>query len=255
MVDRVDQEIGRILNKVREIGAWENTLLFFFSDNGASAEIMIRGDGHNPDAAPGSAETFLCLGPGWSTASNTPYRRHKVWNHEGGISTPLIVHWPQGIKQPGILRHDAGHVVDIVPTILDLLEIDPLQTLIQRGVLLTDQKSDVPPFPGISLLPAIIADENNDKEKIVQRDFIYFEHEGNAALRLGHWKCLYTKTGKPQQTLPADRSLGTDGWELYDFTFGDRIEQHDLAKQAPNRLVEMVTKWRELNQSFRQQKR
>jgi arylsulfatase len=254
MVDRVDQEVGRILDKVREIGAWENTLFFFLSDNGASSEIMIRGDGHNPEAALGSAETFLCLGA-WSTTCNTPYRRHKVWNHEGGIATPLIVHWPKGIKQPGILRHDVGHVVDIVPTLLNLLEIDPSQTLLQRGISLTNQKSDIPSLPGINLLPAIVTDKDDGNEKTVLRDFIYFEHEGNAALRVGSWKCLYTKTGEPQRTPPANRSVGTDGWELYDFSHGDRIEQHDLAKQEPIRLAQMVKKWRELNQSFRQQKR
>ncbi|HEY7423648.1 MAG TPA: sulfatase-like hydrolase/transferase, partial [Gemmataceae bacterium] len=97
MVDRMDREIGRVLDQLRAMKALDNTLVFFLSDNGASAEIMVRGDGHDPDAACGTGATFLCIGPGWSTLCNTPFRRHKTWVHEGGISTPLIVHWPKGI--------------------------------------------------------------------------------------------------------------------------------------------------------------
>ena len=80
---------------------------------------MIRGDGHDPAAPPGSAGSFLCLGPGWSSAANTPLRLHKSWVHEGGISTPLIVQWPAGIKARGELRRNPGHITDLVPTLLD----------------------------------------------------------------------------------------------------------------------------------------
>ena len=120
MVERMDREIGRVLDQLRAMNAFENTLIFFLSDNGASAEIMVRDDGHDPEAAPGSAATHLCLGPGWSTVANTPFRRHKTWVHEGGIATPLIVHWPRGIAARGELRHDPGHVIDLVPTILEV---------------------------------------------------------------------------------------------------------------------------------------
>jgi arylsulfatase A-like enzyme len=120
MVDRMDQEIGRVLAKLKAMGAFENTLILFASDNGASAEIMVRGDGHDLSAPMGSAATFLCLGPGWSSASNTPFRRHKTWVHEGGIATPLIAHWPQGIDARGELRRTQSHLIAIVPTILQL---------------------------------------------------------------------------------------------------------------------------------------
>ncbi len=120
MVDRMDREIGRVLDQLRAMGAFENTLIFFLSDNGASAEIMVRDDGHDPSAPAGSAASHLCLGPGWSTVANTPFRRHKTWVHEGGIATPLIVHWPKGIAARGELRHDPGHVIDLVPTILEV---------------------------------------------------------------------------------------------------------------------------------------
>jgi arylsulfatase len=241
MVDRMDKEIGRIVKKIEENNSLDNTLIMFLSDNGASAEIMIRGDGHNPAAAAGSAESFLCLGPGWSTAANTPFRRHKVWNNEGGISTPFIVHYPKGINKiknnSGTLRNELGHVVDIVPTILDLTGINPKEI----------KKDGEPPFAGVSLLPAIF-----DSDKTVERDYIYFEHEGNAALRVGDWKVLYIKTGEQPQKVPAAKSTGTADWSLYNLA-ADRSEQNDLSAEKPDTLLSMVQRWRELNQQFRQQ--
>ncbi len=238
MVDRMDKEVGRIVTKIQEMGAWENTILFFLSDNGASAEIMIRGDMHDPAAVPGSDASYLCLGPGWSTASNTPFRRHKVWNHEGGISTPLIVHWPKGITKPGTLRHDVGHVVDIVPTILESVGLDPSKI---------SSDGTGPKYSGRSLLPAILG-----TIKEADRDDVYFEHEGNAALRCGDWKILYTKTGEPKEAVFADKSDGTAGWSLYDLST-DRCEQNDLAAKHPEKLVQMVVRWKELNKTFRKQ--
>ena len=238
MVDRMDQEIGRILEKIRNMGAWDDTIVFFLSDNGASAEIMIRGDMHDPAAPPGSAASYLCLGPGWSTAANTPFRRHKVWNHEGGIATPLIVHWPKGIAKPGTLRHDQGHVVDLAPTLLDLLGVTPPKEY--RG-------ATVPPFPGVSLLPAI-----RGAEQPVERDYIFFTHEGNGALRMGDWKILYTKTGESKEHVPAEQNDGTEGWSLYDLST-DRCEQNDLAAKQPEKLTEAVEKWKRLKELFRKQ--
>ncbi len=124
MVDRMDQEIGRYVAELKSKGLFDNTLIFFGSDNGASAEIMVRNGGHDPTAEPGSAATYLCLGPGFSSASNTPFRRHKTWVHEGGISTPLIVSWPAGIEAKNELRHTPAHVIDFVPTILELAGIE-----------------------------------------------------------------------------------------------------------------------------------
>ena len=101
MVDRMDREIGRVLGQLRRMGAFEDTLIFFLSDNGAGAEIMVRDDGHDPMAAPGSAASHLCLGPGWSSVANTPFRRHKTWVHEGGIATPFIVHCGMAGRRKG----------------------------------------------------------------------------------------------------------------------------------------------------------
>ena len=126
MIDRMDREIGRVLDQLRAMGVLDDTLILFLSDNGASAEIMVRDDGHDPTAPAGSWATHLCLGPGWSTVANTPFRRHKTWVHEGGIATPFIVHWPRGIRARGELRRDPGHVIDVVPTTLELAGTSPL---------------------------------------------------------------------------------------------------------------------------------
>ena len=246
MVDRMDQEVGRIVEKIRDMSAWDNTILFFLSDNGASAEVMIRGDMHDPNAAPGSAASYLCLGPGWATAANTPFRRHKVWNHEGGISTPMIVHWPNGIAKPGTLRHDQGHVIDFVPTVLELVGLEPAKQV----------RDESPGFPGMSLLPAITSDreqgQKHDDQSVIDRESLYFSHEGNAALRMGDWKITYTKTGEEKGHVPAEQSKDTNGWSLYHLA-DDRCEQIDLAEQTPERLAEMVAKWKALHQSFKEQ--
>src|SRR5262249_8461429 len=120
MIHRMDIEIGRVMDQLKTMGAWSNTVIIFLSDNGASAEQMIRGDLHDRNAPPGAARTFLCIGPAWAGAANVPFRLHKSWVHEGGISTPLIVHWPEGIHARGELRHNPGHLIDLAPTILEL---------------------------------------------------------------------------------------------------------------------------------------
>jgi len=220
MVHRMDVEIGRVVAQLEAMKALDNTLVLFVSDNGASAEQIIRGDKHDPSAPPGSAPTFLCLGPGWSSAANTPFRLHKSWVHEGGVSTPLIVHWPAGIKAAGALRHTPGHLVDLVPTVLELTGGKPLET--QDG-------KPAPPFAGRSLVPAFAADAS------VPRDFIYFEHIGNQAIRMGDWK-LVSRAKTP--------------WELYDLRT-DRCEMDDLAAREPDRVAELSARWKKLAEEFR----
>ncbi len=217
MVHRMDREIGRVLDQVRAMSALENTVVMFLSDNGADATIMVRGDGHDPSADPGSAATFLCLGPGWASASNAPFRRHKVWVHEGGISTPLIVHWPAGVRARGELRHTPGHVVDLLPTILELTGIAPISV-------------DGPARPGRSLVPALAADV------AVPHDFIYYHHEGNRALRMGDWKLVsYRENG--------------DAWELYDLKT-DRCEMRDVWSDQPQRARSMADRWSQLTAQY-----
>jgi arylsulfatase A-like enzyme len=218
MVDRMDREIGRVIGELNAMGALENTVIFFLSDNGASAELLVRGDGHDPNAPSGSAASFLCLGPGGSTLCNTPFRRHKIWVHEGGIATPLIVHWPAGIADRGALRHDVGHVIDFLPTLLELAGASP------------DKIEGSPPLPGNSLAPAF------SKDGSVTRDFLYFHHSGNRALRAGDWKLVSAKSGNDQ-------------WELYDLK-SDRSEWHNLAGAHPDKVLDMAARWQKLQDEF-----
>ncbi len=213
MVDRMDREIGRVLAQLRAMGALDNTLLFFLSDNGASAEIMVRGDGHDPNAECGSGATFLSIGPGWSSLCNTPFRRHKTWVHEGGISTPLIVHWPRGIAARNELRRTPGHVIDLVPTILEVAGGERSEP---RG------GRPVPPAPGKSLVPLFA------KDGTVTHDSLWWLHEGNRALRAGNWKIVAAGEGSP--------------WELYDLST-DRSETKDLAADRPDKVRPLAASW------------
>ncbi|MFK7767540.1 MAG: arylsulfatase [Mariniblastus sp.] len=212
MIDRMDQEIGRVIDQLKAMGEFENTIIFFASDNGASAEIMVRNGGHDPDAPMGSEATYLCLGPGFSSACNTPYRRHKTWVHEGGISTPLIVHWPKGIKTAGELRTSPAHMVDIMPTVLEAIGVEKP----------ADWKGEpIPEAPGRSLFAAF------DSDIVVERDFLWWLHEGNRALRVGDLKLVSANGGD---------------WELYDMKT-DRAESNNLIKKYPQKAKTLEAIW------------
>jgi len=221
MVDRMDQEIGRLIAQLKAMNVYSNTVIFFASDNGASAEMMIRDGGHDPSAPPGSAKSFLCLGPGFSSACNTPFRRHKTWVHEGGISTPLVVHWPAGISAKGELRHTPGHFVDIVPTILELAGIEKPKEW---------QGEPIPEAPGKSIVSAFAED------KIIPHDSFWWLHEGNRALRVGDWKIVAAKG---------------DPWALYDLRT-DRAEQIDLSAKLPEKAKAMEKIWQEQADAYTQ---
>lgn len=219
MVDRMDREIGRVIAQLKSMGVFENTVILFASDNGASAEIMVRNGGHDPKAEPGSAATYLCLGPGFSSACNTPFRRHKSWTHEGGISTPLIVHWPAGIAARGELRHTPGHVVDFVPTVLQLAGIERP----------TEWGGEaIPDAPGKSLAPAFA------KDVVIARDSLWWLHEDHRAIRVGDWKLVAAK-GEP--------------WELYDMKT-DRAEQNNIAAKMPEKVKELAESWQKQTDEF-----
>ena len=213
MIDRMDQEIGRVIWQIEQMDKMDNTLIMFFSDNGASAEIMVRGDGHDREAPMGSAETYLCLGPGWSTACNTPFRRHKTWTHEGGSSTPLIVSWPEGIAARGELRTNPGHVIDVVPTLLELT----------GGTM----SREAPEPPGRSLAPVF------EEDGTVEHEAFWWFHDGHRAIRMGDWKLVSPKD---------------EPWELYDISV-DRIESNDLSQSNPEKAEELRLAWeRQLEQ-------
>ncbi len=222
MITRMDLEIGRIIEQLKAMGVLDNTLLLFVSDNGASAEQIIRGDGHDPNAPRGSADSYLCLGPGWSTAANTPFRLHKHWNHEGGISSPFIAHWPDGIAARGELRHNPAHFIDIVPTILELATDSP------------EISSDTPlspARPGHSLLPAFARDGT------VEHETLWWCHSGNRAIRMGDWK-LSGRAGRQGE------------WELYNLAV-DRCEMNDLRAEHPERVRRMARQWESIAEGFR----
>jgi len=212
MVHRMDIEIGRVIDQIKEMGALENTLVLFVSDNGASAEQIIREGGHDPMSVVGSPQSYLGIGPGWSSAANTPFRLHKSWNHEGGISTPLIVSWPAGIKSRNELRTDPGHLIDIVPTILEITGAKMPETL---------EGFAVPALHGKSLVAEF---RKNGKLK---HEYLWWNHDGNRAFRVENWK------------IAADHQLP---WELYDLG-KDRSETKNLADKYPEKVKELETLW------------
>jgi arylsulfatase A-like enzyme len=216
MISRMDAEIGKVLKQVETMGALRDTVVVFLSDNGASSEQLIRGDGHDSTAPLGSARSFLGLGPGWSSCSNSPFRLHKSWVNEGGIASPMIVHWPNGIADRNQLRHDPCHFVDVVPTLVDLA----------GGSV---RREDGPPLAGRSVAPAL------RKDGAAPRDFLYFNHNDNHALRAGDWKLISTGKGGP--------------WELYDLS-RDRSEQRDLASTEKARVVKMAALWTEQDTAY-----
>ncbi|HWB11794.1 MAG TPA: arylsulfatase [Pirellulales bacterium] len=225
MIDRMDREVGRIVDQLRSMRCLDETILFFLSDNGASAEIMVRDDGHDPSSPLGSAGTHLCLGPGWSSVANTPLRRHKTWVHEGGISTPLIVHWPSRLSARGELRRNPGHVIDLVPTVLEACGGRRGETW--HGV-------PVPTPPGKSLVSAFSVDGS------LARDCLWWLHEGNRAVRVGDWKLV---------------AAGEKGaWELYDLRL-DRGETNNLAAARPDQVRELAALWQRQFDEFCRQAR
>jgi arylsulfatase len=219
MVDRMDREIGRVIAQLKAMGVFDDTLILFASDNGASAEMLVRDGGHDATAPAGSAATYLSLGPGWSSVSNTPFRRHKTWVHEGGIATPLIAHWPAGISARGELRHTPAHVVDFVPTALALARVEKPREIAGEPV---------PVAPGRSLLPALAGDVT------LERASLWWLHEGHRAVRVGDWKLVALRGGP---------------WQLYDLKT-DRAEQHDLATQMPDKVQELERVWQQQADEF-----
>jgi len=246
-IDSLDQGVGRIVAALKKSGQLENTLLFFLQDNGGCAEDINR-SGHTPRQArpsleplkpdfsmqgsgsqpkqtrdgwpmlggtailPGPRDTFISYGKAWANVSNTPFREYKHWVHEGGISTPLIVHWPARVLARGELRAEPGHLIDIMATCVAV-----------AGAKYPSEHNGEPltPLEGKSLLPSF------DNEPI-QREALFWEHEGNRAVRVRNWK-LVAKG-------PAGK------WELYNIE-NDRSELHDLADHEPDLVKTMVAQW------------
>ncbi len=209
VVAHMDKAVGELVAGLKQRGALDNTLILFMSDNGGNAESGPNGRAQGDPTQ--SASDWYC-GESWALLENTPFRRYKHFNHEGGITTPLIAHWPAGIAAKNELRQQPGHLIDIMATCVDVSGATYPQELKGKPIL---------PMEGRSLAPAFA-------NKPIARDALYWEHEGNAAVRVGDMKLV---------------RLGRNGaWELYDLA-KDRTEQHDLATTQPDQARELAAKW------------
>ena len=237
MVTGMDRNIGRLVADLRASGQLDHTLIFFLSDNGACAEWepfgfemlptpnpvpgtglnqgtqtlpnkLYRGDELAKMGQPGS---FPSYGSGWANACNTPWRLYKHYDHEGGISTPLIAHWPAGIRARGDFRAQSGHLIDLMATCAEVAGAKYPDEVGGNKILAREGKSLVPAFAN----------------QPIEREFLAWEHEGNRAIREGKWKLV---------------SLAAAPWELYDMD-ADRVELNDLAASQPERVKAMSSKW------------
>ncbi|MBI1387539.1 MAG: sulfatase-like hydrolase/transferase [bacterium] len=207
-IECMDRNIGRLLDEVRAAGDEENTLVMFLCDNGGCHEGR---PGNDPAIMPGPRETFQSYGRAWAQASNTPFRKYKHWVHEGGCSTPLVAYWPERI-QGGTITHEAGHIIDLLPTCLDAAGGEYPETY---------QGRPVQPTEGLSLLPVF---ENGERKA---HEALYWEHMGNCAIQKDGWKLVKTDSG---------------AWELY-YLDEDRSELNDLAASNGDRARELQSDW------------
>ncbi len=255
MIDQMDSGIGRLVQQLEERGQLDNTIILFMQDNGGCQE----GAGRDPnpknvsdvvDAAkfktipddvlhyftsrpnqtrdgrpvksghvmPGPADTFLGYGQNWANVSNTPLREYKHFVHEGGISTPLVVQWPKGIAAKNELRHEPSHLIDIMATCIDLADASYPTEFKGNKII---------PMEGTSLHAAF-------ENKTLERETLFWEHEGNRAIRMGNWK-LVAKGKMKDRELPVK-------WELYDIAI-DRNENNDLSRDNPELVLKMSEMW------------
>ncbi len=248
MVDSMDQNIGKIVGRLEEMDYLDNTLILFLADNGGCAEEFGSNRQASPEdlqprpvtepmrpgehqtrmvptfsregrkvrqgrgVMPGPADTYVAYGKPWANASNTPFRRYKHWVHEGGISSPLIAHWPKGVdgSMSNKFYEEPAHLIDLMATCVDL-----------AGATYPKAVNDVQitPMQGVSLKPSLSGASLNRSQPI------FFEHEGNRALRDGKWKLVAAGHNGP--------------WELFDME-ADRTETNDLASANPDRVKAMA---------------
>ncbi|HIK96287.1 MAG TPA: arylsulfatase [Planctomycetes bacterium] len=216
MIDRIDQNVGRLVTNLRASNELSNTVIVFMSDNGACAEwdphgfdiksspnnILHRGQQLNQMGGPG---TYHSAGSGWANTSNTPWRLYKHYTHEGGVASPCVIHWPNGLKQTGEIDHRPAHIIDLMPT------INEIAGATYPGKIPLPGESLVPMFQGAAPKPRTL----------------YFEHESNRAILDSHWKLV---------------ALKQQDWELYDVR-QDRTELRNLAAAHPNTVQDLAAKW------------
>ena len=211
MVDRMDQNIGRLLKRLEEQGKLDNTLVLFLSDNGACAETPADWDNIDAQATMGSVATFVSYGPSWAAVSNTPLRKWKTDSFEGGVGTPLVVHWPSGIQPQNGYYREPVHLIDIMPTVLEITGAK------YPGA---SKQNKIPPMDGVSLVPAFKG------QTIARSKPLFFQFNKGSAIRDGQWKLV--------------RNSPT--WELYDLA-ADRTETHNLATERSELVKQMDATW------------
>jgi arylsulfatase len=216
-IDCMDQGIGEILSVLEKNDELDNTLIFFLSDNGGCAEEQGRRLSMEEIGLLGKEDPAQSYRINWANVSNTPFREYKHWVHEGGIATPMIMYWPEKIKYKGEITPQIGHVIDLMPTILDI-----------TGAMYPDKINGqtINPIQGKSLLPSL-------EGKIFERGPLFFEHEANRAVIDGEWKLVSKGTNKPPYT--------TD-WELFNLK-NDRTETNNLIEKYPQKASELKTLW------------
>jgi arylsulfatase A-like enzyme len=256
MIDNMDQGVGRIIESLKDTGQYENTLICFFQDNGGCAEEYGRGpqqlkdsqvradkptlepmtadqlqrdmqpkqtrDGYpvrvGKEAMPGTPDTYMAYGKVWATVSNTPFREYKHWVHEGGISSPLIVHWPDHIDRPGTLEKTPAHLIDLMATAVDVGSAEYPETY--------HDGQSIYPMEGRSLAPLFRVETSSPDA--IKREALYWEHEGNRAIRVGDEKLVAKGANGP--------------WELYNIRL-DRNEKNNLADAQPERVKHLAAMW------------
>ncbi len=246
-IECMDRGIGRIVESLRKTGQLDNTIIMFMADNGGCAEVVGEGmtqverpsarcktregkqviAGPNIDVMAGPENTYLSCGPEWANVSNTPFRLYKHWTHEGGISTPFIVHWPEGIEAQGEKRIHRCYLPDVMKTVLEATGAEYPETY---------NGNVIDPAEGESMIPAFA-------DKAMPERLMFWEHEGNAAVRKGKWKLVRNFNASLHGNNPCEGNERGD-WELYD-SDADRTENHNLITEYPELVQEMKSAWEE----------
>ncbi|MEW4490731.1 arylsulfatase [Thalassoglobus sp. JC818] len=220
MIDRIDQNLGRLFDSLKTAGIADNTLIMFLSDNGGCAEGGTLGRGEFYDVEKRNEETANSYGTAWANASNTPFRLYKHYAHEGGTSTPFLMSWPKQVKSNSDWYRDPAQLIDIMPTILDAAGVEYPEQM---------HGNPIPALDGVSLLPAIT------QQPLDRTSPIFIEHENNAFVRDQEWKLVGKGVAATQGVMP-------EKWELYNIE-KDRTELNDLASSHPEKVEELSSAW------------
>jgi arylsulfatase len=231
-IDRMDQGIGRVKEALKRNGQLENTLIFFLADNGGCAEVLTEGWrgypfipdetldgrpvelGNKPEITPGDPTTYQSYGVGWANASDTPFRLYKHYVHEGGIASPLIVHWPEGLGGKNEWRSHPSHLIDLMATCVDVGKAEYPSEY---------EGTPIQPLEGRSLSPVFEEDRPRRDESL------FWEHEGNRAVRADRWKLVQRHNHE---------------WELFDME-EDRTEMNDLSEERPEIFADLKEEYRQ----------